>query len=300
MVPNFEEIDSSTSIKDTDPHNLDRKMNNHSTTPNNTNTCPASQKQQWAKAHSRKMSPWGDISFATSGDDKDKDIDKLDLNQASHQFEHMLRWATERYGEDTFIKAKEEFYLLAGKFFYDDECYHQRIHYFLDYFIFDRKVSDHLTKMNRDAPYFEFINSNQFALGKISEKAKAAFLDLRGSIHSIFTVKKASLTELTIIDLLTNEKIQVAPMKGQIFQGLEKGQIFQSYIYNWKGKHLLSKGVILHPYQSWNAILKACKKNRKTKEKQHLSLLMKLAKTQIESKIRKPQAIKNFYLNSLS
>lgn len=252
----------------------------------------------WTKSHTTKMSPWGDISSAANmplSMNDDSNFDNVEV-----QLEYIINWAVETYGQEAFSKAKKEFYLLAGKFFYDDTNYNQRVHYFLDYFLFERKMSDHLSNLNSESPYYEFINSDFFALSKHADEIKKSILDFRGSKHSIFVVKKSNLSELTIVDLLTNEKIKVTPMEGQTFQGLDKGQVFQSFIYSWKGSNLLSKGIVLHPCESWSVIIKTCKLHRKNQNNQSFALISKLAKLQIESKIRKPQAIKMFYQNALS
>ena len=255
-------------------------------------------KEKWSEAHSVKMADWGDISSA-----HDQQI-KLPLDNRletiGQQLEYIINWAVKTYGTETFAKAKNEFYLLAGKFFYDDPHFHQRIHYFLDHFIFEKKISDHLKKINSEPPYFEFISSDHFNNENyINSKNQAAMLDLRKFRHSIYLVKKVTLSELTIIDLLTDEKIKVSPIDDQIFHGIKRKQVFQSYIFNWKDKYHLSKGIILHPEKSWKVILKKTKIVRKSKEKELLTLLMKLAKLEIEAKVRKPQTIKQHYLNSL-
>jgi hypothetical protein len=252
----------------------------------------------WTKAHSTKMSNWGDISSASESA-YNKAGDELEIETINQQIEFLIEWAVSKYGQEAFVTAKEEFYLLAGKFFYDEPNYHDRSHYFMDYFLLDRQITDHTSQIKNDAPYFEYINSDDFALAKISPRIKNSMLDIRDFRHSIFSVKNSSLSHLVLIDLLTKEKINVEPMKGQIFHGLEKGQIFQSFVYNWNGKLLLSKGIVLHPSQSWPVILKWCKILRNSQTNQIIAAKLKLAKVQIESLIRKPQAVKNFYKSSL-
>jgi hypothetical protein len=275
-----------------------KEVNTTTLNPGQLEEMSDSQKKEiWGKAHSTKMSPWGDISAATGEESSEEH--QINLNTISGQLEHIINWSVDTYGQDTFAKAKEEFYLLAGKFFYDDPYYHQRIHYFLDYFIFERKISDHLQKVNGEAPYFEYINSDTFALSANDDSVQKSILDLRNFKHSIYLVKKVSLSELTVVDLLSKEKFKLSPTDNQTFQGLQKGQVFQSYVYDWNGKYHLSKGVVLHPRQSWGVILKACKIFRKNQKIQPHSLIMSAAKLQIDSKIRKPQAIKIFYQNTL-
>lgn len=252
----------------------------------------------WSEAHSTKMSNWGDISSATNATDTSIHSDH-NLKTINGQLEFLIEWSVDKYGQEAFIAAKEEFYLLAGKFFYDESNYHDRSHYFMDYFLLERKITDLKNQINSDSPYFEYINSDDFALSDQPDTVKNSILDLRNHKHSIFTVKKTSLSKLVLIDLLTKDKIEVEPMEGQIFHGLEKGQIFQSFVYTWNGKLLLSRGLVLHPRQSWPIILKWCKLLRKSQSNQPATSILKLAKTQIESLIRKPQVVKNFYKTSL-
>ena len=184
-----------------------------------------------------------------------------------NNLEFMIEWSVDKYGQEAFIAAKEEFYLLAGKFFYDESNYHDRSHYFMDYFLLERKITDLKNQINSDSPYFEYINSDDFALSDQPDTVKNSILDLRNHKHSIFTVKKISLSKLVLIDLLTKDKIEVSPMEGQIFQGLEKGQILQSS-YTHGTENFLSKRIVLHPSQAWKVILKSCKIMRKSQSNQ--------------------------------
>ena len=250
----------------------------------------------WTKSHSRKLSVWGDISLAMPENEVSAESGPLETGQ---QIEYILHWACSKYGEKTFKIAQEEFFLLSGKYFHDNLNYHQRINYFLDYFIFERKISDLTKAIDYEPPYYTLINSEEFALSELDREIIRDILDLRKSIHSLFVIKKVNIDYLIVEDLFTTDKRRISPMKGQAFIGMEKGQIFQSFLYSCKGKYLLSKGIIIHPRQAWSSILKQCKKFRKNKSFNKFIYLMKLAKIESESRTRKPNVTKLFYKNSL-
>lgn len=256
-----------------------------------------SRKKDWAKAHSRKQANFGDISAAS-----DQSY-HLDFKNCGHdigeQIECLVSWSENRYGHIMFVKAKEEFYQACGKFFYDEPNYHARVSYFIDHFLFERAISDHIQQTFEEPPFFEFLKSELFLNTPISDTLRNSFLNLKDTQHSLFVVKKIRKDQIIVEDILKNKLISVSPIENQRFDGLCKGQVFQSFIYSWNETHVLSKGIILHPVQSWKVILKMAKNLKKEGGFQVNEVFMKLAKLEINSKTRRVESIKSCYQTAL-
>ena len=161
--------------------------------------------------------------------------------------EKIVHWAEDFYGQDAIIQAREDFFDSAGKVFHDDHFFHERMSLFLDYFIFERK----LQKNEGDIPESPFE-----AFSQLHEPHITNFR------HSMFEAAKATDTNLEIVDALTKERIKISPRGLQRFDGIQKKDMFQGFLYKVGDQNYLSHGLIFHPKDSWRMMRKEIKKWR--------------------------------------
>ncbi|MCX6131127.1 MAG: hypothetical protein NTX25_18975, partial [Proteobacteria bacterium] len=131
--------------------------------------------------------------------------------------EELIAWAVDRFGVDSITEAKEEFFLKTGKVFHDDESYHRRMSYFLDYFLFDRPISRNL----------EATNQTPFELHQSHHRQEK----LRSFTHSLFKVNRVLANGLLLKNLCNDEKLKISKQSVELFDGIVKGDIFQVFIF---------------------------------------------------------------------
>lgn len=181
--------------------------------------------------------------------------------------EAIITWVIEKVGVDEVVKAKDEFFTRTGMIFHDDEYYHQRMKYFLDYFLFARVLES--SEGNAPTP---------FALYKLEHP----HTPIQNFTHSLFKVAKALKKGLVLSDLCSKDRIIIQKQSDELFDGMERGNIFQGFVFHIKGNPVLSHGLIFHPIRSHRILLKSLKDSKKNGDFERLSYLSRYARLQLK------------------
>lgn len=229
-----------------------------------------------------RIQRYGDISSVSSNEvlsalDALKVTTNLDLSELK---EALIQWSQNEIGLDEFITAQSEFQALTGRVFYDDSCYHQRITYFLDYFVFQRPVS----KNNQIiTPYSSFLQS-PFYLGgsNMTQGNKENLENLQNFQHSIYMCKKVNDRKIILKDLIHKTKNEVFTHEDHSFNGFPSKSIVQGFIFELNHRKLISSGIIIHPPGSASFIKKYIKKTLKEDPHNKMKILTQLARKNLD------------------
>lgn len=183
----------------------------------------------------------------------------------------VLDHLTASYSNEEFYteiqKAKEEFFLKAGKVYEDDLEFEPRMCIFMDWYLFERDLS------GIDLPpirhYIRLSKEN------FSNVEDVVFDDLTKTIHSIFEITKIKNTELFVVDLFTKKKykIHITPRTPL----LTKTEIFEGRVIPFRGDHFLSEGICIHPLEAKKFITKKIKQIRHRDKSQQKNFILELA-----------------------
>lgn len=198
------------------------------------------------------------------------------------KIEAIIFWTGTQFGVQEFVSAQNDFQLSCGKIYHEDIFYHQRMSYFLDYFIFERKMNVAKQAAGTEAsfktPFEHFIESDYFARTIANRNWVGRFLDLEKFIHSLFLIERNSSKRLRIQDLLTGARFEFPSNESLVFRGFDPGIVLQGYVFAIGNAFELSQGLILHPPQVYRVIKKNLKKERKDPNFDHMKHLTTLAK----------------------
>jgi hypothetical protein len=164
--------------------------------------------------------------------------------------EAILDWYVTLYGEGEIVNAKEEFFDITGKVFYDDEMYQSRMHYFTCYFIFERPLNNNNSESFKLTPFELYLKKEPEAI-------------VGGYTHSLFKVVKNHQSSLIVLDLLTKEKFKIQRQTDELLKGFNRGDYFQGFILHLNDFSVLSRGLVFHPQRAASAILQKIKTNKK-------------------------------------
>lgn len=231
-----------------------------------------------------RISNFGDISTVSNN----KLSDPLELLQQSHDpsladlIDAIIYWIQVSYGVDEFVLAQTEFQRLTGKVFYDDSFYHQRMGYFLDYFIFERPFSGGLDPQAvKPSAFHSFLSSDYFISLKFQERLANRFNQLESFQHSLFQITKVAKGRMTIKNLFTKDKVVIFNEEEFFFRGFAKGWIIQGFLFHIGSVHILSQGMVLHPPQVLKLVKKMVGGWKKKNEQDHFPLLSQLARNNL-------------------
>lgn len=189
------------------------------------------------------------------------------ITEVEQYLEQILLWAHHVYGPAVLVQAKEDFYERTGKIFHDDAFFNDRISYFTDYFIFERKLSSHLHP-EVGTPF------------EIYQKVPTSH-SIQGFIHSIFSVQRVHDQYLTIRDLASTERHKIPRTNVSAFELINKKDLFQGFIYDLGSQKALSRGLIFHPTDAHSTIRKYIKSQQKKNLFQLEEALLRFAKQQL-------------------
>ena len=187
--------------------------------------------------------------------------------------EEIIAWLVDLVGVEVIIQAKEEFFIQTGKVFHDDENYHRRMSYFLDYFIFVRSLPA-LSPPHNLTPFELYRQSHSQLL-------------VQHFTHSLFKVQKIHSTGLMIQDLCSNEKLRIQKQSDELFDGVTKNDVFQGSIFKLENNLILSHGLIFHPARSHRLLAKMIKESKKQGTFIQFDFLARSARLQLkQSRLR--------------
>jgi hypothetical protein len=252
-------------------------------------------KKTWAHFEPTKISLFGDISFVSKGKIQSP-LEKLENAQEKPCIDDLIEgivcWAHGIYGQNEFANGFQEFQNLTGRIFYDEECYHQRVNYFLHYFVFQRVPSEAFPII----PYQAFIGSPYFENCTIKEETKQRILDLIHHIHSLFLVQKIQKDRMVLKDLLHENKTLIC--NDLDFYGMVQGSIIQGFLFPKEDlAYHLSPGTIIHPKAVSSLIKKTLKNSVKDSHPKGSTLLSLFGKQNLNFVRRRHLDAKKIYLS---
>lgn len=240
----------------------------------------SSKKVDYMSAHTAQ---YGDISSIVEKDmaspyDVLAHIESLKISDIT---ELIVGWAQKHISQERLSEVLEDFYGKSGKAFCDDPNYHERIDYFFNYFIYERPFSE-LENGTDKAPIHYFLDSKEFKDIDSNLEVREALYSLAISRrHSLYKVWKIKEKVLFLIDLFTDEKIEIKGYGVSFLKVYGKNAIFQGFLFDFKGEKHLSKGLVFHSTLISKLISNNIKKIRKNKEYSEADELWRLARQQL-------------------
>jgi hypothetical protein len=171
-------------------------------------------------------------------------------------------------GVEEVVKAKEEFFAQTGMIFHDDESYHRRMSYFIDYFLFIRPLV-HLDPENPPTPFALY-------------RDRHPDTRIHSYTHSLFKVMKIQATGLVLKDLCSEDKIRIQKQSDELFDGIAKSDVFQGFVFHMDDTPVLSHGLIFHPARSHRLLVKALREAKKQGTFDRLTYLARFARVQLK------------------
>ncbi len=182
--------------------------------------------------------------------------------------EDIINWVVGLLGVEEVVRAKEEFFAQTGMIFHDDESYHRRMSYFIDFFLFTRALA-HLDPVNPPTPFALY-------------RDKHPDCPIRSFTHSLFKVNKVTAIGLVLKDLCSDDKIRIQKQSDELFDGITKHDVFQGYVFHMDDAPVLSHGLIFHPARSHRLLVKALKEAKKTGTFERQTYLARCARLQLK------------------
>lgn len=179
----------------------------------------------------------------------DASVGGENITEVEKYLEQILLWAHQKFGPEPLVQAKEDFYEQTGKIFHDDSFFNERMSYFIDYFIFERILT------TKD----DSIEETPFEL---YQKVEAEHM-IQGVVHSLFSVYRLNDQFLTIRDIHSNERYKLPRSPHSNFDGINKKDLFQGFVYDLGSHKTLSRGLIFHPTDAHTSIKKYLKLQQK-------------------------------------
>ena len=177
---------------------------------------------------------------------------------------------TERFS-DEIHKAKKEYYKIAGELFEDDKTYENRMTTFLEWYLFDRLLTDKTI-----TPLELFIEENR---DKLTLEYMHAYEGFLRSIHGLFIIKKIKDDQVVVYNLFDENKYVVSEKEGSIF--FHKNDIFEGRIIPFNDKYFFTGTFCYHPKDALKFIKTEAK--RLLNERKHLEKSLKIMNAELKS-----------------
>lgn len=175
---------------------------------------------------------------------------------------------------DELTRARDSFFGATGEIFDDDTFFEDRTANYLEWFLFNRPMSDGRRAID---VYFE-----RFADGLRGEDLET-LRALTQPVHSLFQVKrllpKKNLVVLT--DLSDGLRYEVTERRSLV--GLEKGDIFEARLIVRGDKTVFLYAFVHHPRVARRFVLREMKRRRKAGTADFLPFFMALQKLWMQS-----------------
>ena len=155
--------------------------------------------------------------------------------------------STEQYSREV-LQAREEYFSTLGYVSEEEDDYEEKLRRFLDWYIFDRPLSD-----TGKSPVETFYEKLQRTFNEDDENTYSEF---RKSIQSLFIVKKSEETGVQVKDLITRRKHFV---EYDVPKGFVKDEIFQARLIPFQGGFRFGESFCFHPISANKIILKRLK-----------------------------------------
>jgi len=155
--------------------------------------------------------------------------------------------------EHELIIAKKYYFGKTGEVFEDDSVFEVRMASFLDWFIFDRTLSNGLT------PAQFFIDRHA---KELSQDELDSYRHFAGTIHSLFEVGKNKDERVVVKDLFANKSFEVFERRKLV--GVEAGDLIEARLISTASDKLMfAAGFCYHPRGAKKKIIKLVKAHKK-------------------------------------
>ncbi len=177
-----------------------------------------------------------------------------DINQ-------LIEEITCSYPQEDIFEAKKDFQKISGEIFEDDKSFESRMGCFLEWYTFDRVVSD-----SNLTPLQDYLQGND---PSVSPEKWGLAEAISKSIHGIFTAQKIKNDYVMVLDIFDDQKYQVQETQGSIL--FNPGDIFEGRIIPYKEQFYFTDHFCYHPKPT-AGFIKSKIKNLKTEEEKALIL----------------------------
>lgn len=195
-------------------------------------------------------------------------VSGFELTDVEREIEAIIAWYSGSFGADEFVQYKETFFLTFGKVFPEDDFFNRRMSYFIDQFVFEHHLPLTLPTIVYKTPFERYLELNVAS-------------HLATAQHSVFYVQKVQTQSMLLKDLITTERIRVDQAHNTSFEGIQKKDIFQGFIYDLHHKKALSRGLIFHPNNVHHLIRKDLRTSLKKNQFDKHQTLARLASQQL-------------------
>jgi hypothetical protein len=192
--------------------------------------------------------------------------------------EDVVAWTEKKYGHEEVISAREEFFWKTGKVFDDDPFFHERMTFFLDFFVLLRPIAQ---LMQSDPELTPFVAYKTIHTPGDTESRKSA--PMTGIVYSLFEINKASDHELVVQDCFTKTRHKVKSRGDQKFRGVNRKSLFQGCLYTHKDSTTISLGCVFHPREANRTLKKLVKRALKNQPVDIAKTLAEFAKINLKS-----------------
>lgn len=239
---------------------------------------------------------FGDISHVSP----EKMVDPLENLRIDPHFpqsmlEAILHWSFNTFGQEEFIDAKGHFYDLTGRVNYDDDCFHARMSYFLDFFCFQRPLQCASDPVHRGmTPYHAFLDSQVLTKINAPQPLIDDFVALGRFRHSIFEITKINKRGMRLYDLLKKQKY-VIDTGSLVTTGFSADSLLQGFLFERGEQAFISTGMILHPGAVKRLVKKRVSASFKDETFNEFSFLTRLAKQNMSLKRHRHRTPEEIY-----
>ena len=168
------------------------------------------------------------------------------------QLDALIAFASGERFQPELLEARERYFGATGEIFEDDKSFELRMASFLDYYVFDWKLSE-----SGKSPA-------QLFLEESSEPSADELQTLRGlteTTHSLWEVRKLAAELVRVRDVFTGKDMDVFERRQPA--GLKKGDLIEARLVPCDGRLLFSSAFCFHPEEMRKAILKEVKRLKK-------------------------------------
>ena len=170
------------------------------------------------------------------------------------QLDALVAYASGDRFKEELLKAKAQYFGGTGEIFEDDKSFELRMASFLDFYVFDWKLSPF--KRTPAQLYLEESGA------QLSAEDQQVLRGLTETHHSLWEVRKLGKEMVRLRDLFSGKDTDV--FERRQLAGLNKGDILEARLVPNDGKFLFSSAFCFHPEVVRKSILKEIKRLRKT------------------------------------
>lgn len=169
------------------------------------------------------------------------------------QLEELVAFAGSEALMPELLKAKAAWFAMTGEIYEDDPLFEMRMAGFLDFYVFDWKLTDQGV-----TPAELFLRTGNFR----DPSDAPIFEGFLHTWHALFEVRKLGSDTFRLRDLFTDKDADVFERRQLV--GISKGDIIEARLLPMRDKLVLSKAFFFHPAVVRKALLAEIKRRRRT------------------------------------